>query len=105
MIAQSIQFNRRNALSVLLAVFMLALMVTPALAWVDEGEVNGQAARPCHLIADGQDASALYCFQSMPQHERPLVEQPLVRPAVARGEQMFIPGQWLADSIALSASD
>jgi len=103
MIGQSIQFNRRSAISVLLAVFMLALAITPALAWFDEGQ--GQAARSCHVISDSQAAHTVYCSQLMPHHPRPVVEQPLVRPAIARAEQMFISNQASTEPMAESPSD
>jgi hypothetical protein len=105
MIGQSIQFNRRSAISVLLVVFMLTLAVTPALAWFDEGQVQGQAARPCRVISDGQAAHTIYCSQLIPHHPRPVAEQPLVRPAIARAEQMFISNQASTESMAQSTSD
>jgi hypothetical protein len=86
MIAKSIQFNRRNALSLLLAVLMLTLATTPALAWFDEGG-NGQASQPCRLISDGQAAPTVYCHQVTPHYGRPVAEQPVVRPSIARAEQ------------------
>ena len=90
MIGKSIQFNRRKALSFLLAVLMLALAAAPALAWYDEGEVNGQAARSCRVISHGQAASTVYCQQIVPHPARPVAQQTLLRPEVARAEQMFI---------------
>ena len=87
MIGQSIQFNRRNALSFLLAIFMLTLVATPALAWFDEGDIKGQAARPCRVILEGQEIPTVYCYQVTPHHVRPVAEQPLVRPSIARAEE------------------
>ena len=47
------QFNRRNAVSLVLAILLLTTAATPALAWFDEGEVAGQASLPCRVIEDG----------------------------------------------------
>ena len=105
MIGQSIQFNHRKAISFLLAVFMLTLAVTPAMAWFDEGEVKGQAARSCHVISDSQEAYTVSCSQVMPHHPRPVAEQPLVRPAIAKAEQMVIFNQTSTEPMAQSTSD
>jgi hypothetical protein len=105
MIGQSIQFNRRNALSFLLAVFMLILVATPALAWFDEGDINGQAARPCRVISDGQETPTVYCYQVTPHHPRPVAEQPLVRPAIARAEEGLFFHQAAAEPLVQSPSD
>lgn len=90
MFSKGMQFNGRKIVSFLLAVLMLTLAVTPALAWFDEGEIDGQAARPCWVIAEGEGAPTVYCSQAMPHHPRPVAEQPLLRPAIARAEQMFV---------------
>jgi hypothetical protein len=130
MSGKSIQFNRRKVISVLLAIFMLAMVVTghitrvshttrnvllaifmlamvvtPALAWFDEGEVNGQAARPCRVISNNQALPTLYCTQAMPHHPRPLAQRPLVRPALAKAEQIFIFNQDSTEPMAQSTSD
>ena len=100
-----IQINGRSVVSFLLAVMMVGLATAPALAWFEEGEVNGQAARPCRLIWDDQGVDPLYCFQVTPHQPRPIAEQPVVRPAIARAEQMFMPDQWLGDSLAQFTSE
>jgi hypothetical protein len=105
MIGKSIQFNRRNAMSFLLAVVMLTLATTPALAWFDEGEVNGQAARPCRVISNGQAAPTVTCHQVMPHHTRPVAEKPLVRPSLAKVEQIFIINQVSTEPLTQSTSD
>ena len=86
MIGKSIRFNRRNAMSFLLVVVMLTLATTPALAWFDEGDGNGQVVRSCHVISDSRAASTAYCYQVMPHQVRPIAEKPLVRPSIAKAE-------------------
>jgi hypothetical protein len=105
MIGKSIHFNRRNAVAVLLAVSMLVLVTTPALAWFDEGVVKGQAARACRVISDGQAAHTVYCNQVRPHHPRPVAEQPLVRPAIAKAEQMFIFNPATSETMVQFTSD
>lgn len=105
MFGKSIQLNRRNAMSLLLAVFMLTLATTPALAWFDEGEVNGQAAQPCRLISNGPEAPTLTCFQGTPHYPRPVAEQPVVRPSIARAEQGPFFDQFATELLVQSTSD
>ena len=102
---KSLQVNRRSVISFLLALLILALAATPALAWFEEGDVNGQRARPCRVITDSSGAHAVYCFEGAPSHPRPVAEQPLVHPAVARAEQMNIFNQAPEEPIAASALD
>jgi hypothetical protein len=55
MFSKAIQFKRGKVISMVLAVLMLALAATPTLAWFEEGEVKGQAARPCRVISCGAE--------------------------------------------------
>jgi hypothetical protein len=96
-----VQFNRRSLISILLAVLMLTLAATPALAWFDEGDIEGQAALPCRVISDGQDGHSVVCMKVTRQHQTPVVaEQSLLHPAVARAEQMSVPGPELVAASA-----
>jgi uncharacterized protein YfaA (DUF2138 family) len=105
MFSKAIQFKRGKVISMVLAVLMLALAATPTLAWFEEGEVKGQAARPCRVISDGQEGDTVYCFQVMSHHPRPVATQPLLRPAIAKAEQMFIANQATSETIVQSTSE
>jgi hypothetical protein len=94
-----IQFNQRSLISLLLAVLMLALAATPALAWLDEGKINEQAALPCRVISDGGGEHTVYCAKMTRQHySRVAAEQPLLRPSIAKAELMSMPDQQLAQT-------
>lgn len=105
MIGKLIQFNRRNAMSFVLAVIMLTLVTTPALAWFDEGDVNSQAARPCRVISGSNGAHTVYCFQVVPRHPHPVAKQPLLRPAIARAEQGHFFNQGARENLVRAAAN
>ncbi len=83
--------NRKSGFSVLLALLLLALSATPTLAWFDEGDVAGQASRPCRVIEDGTGAYTVYCARSS-HHFSPVVVEAdsLVRPAITKAENIAI---------------
>ena len=70
---------------------MLTLSVTPALAWFDEGDVNGYPAKPCRLVSVSTGEYTVYCFDAIPHDNRAMVQvqEPLMHPAVARAEAAF----------------
>jgi len=88
---QKVQFNRRSIIF-LLVVLMLVLSVTPALAWFDQGDVNGLPAEPCRLVSVGTGEYTVYCFDGKPHHNRAIVQHqaPLGHPAVLRAEAPFL---------------
>ncbi|MEW5959783.1 MAG: hypothetical protein AB1801_18820 [Chloroflexota bacterium] len=96
-----VQINGRSFISLLLAVLILTLAATPALAWFDEGDTNGQPALPCRVVSDGQGGSTVHCMKSVPQFPtRVVAEQPLLHPAVARAEQISVPIPQVAEASA-----
>lgn len=92
MISNNVQFKSRSLLALLLALFMVALAATPALAWVPEdNDSNGQPIGACRVILDGAGELAVQYFETTPQHHHHVVtEQSLLHPAVARAEQMSV---------------
>ena len=98
MICNNVQFKGRSLITLLLAVFMLALAATPALAWVPEdNDLNGQPVGACRVIFDGAGELTVRYFETTPQrHNRVVAAQPLVHPAVARAELMSVVGEQLA---------
>ena len=99
MISKTGKFQGRSIISLLLAVLLLTMAAVPALAWFDEGDTNGQPALPCRVISDGQGGSTVHCMKSVHQFPtRVVAEQPLLHPAVARAEQMSVPGVQLAET-------
>jgi hypothetical protein len=91
--------NRKSGFSVLLALLLLALSATPTLAWFDEGDVAGQASRPCRVIEDGVGGHTVYCAKTSHHFSPVVVEaEPRVRPAIVRAENItiFVPQSELA---------
>ena len=59
--SKQFQFNRRQVISLLLAILVLAASATPVLAWLDEGGENFQSAHTMtatgHATGGGVDNS------------------------------------------------
>ncbi len=96
MIGNNVQFKSRSVIALLLAVLVLTLAATPALAWFDEGDIEGKPVLPCQVISDGAGGHTVYCFKQVHHHTRPVAEQPLLRPSIAKAELMFVADQQLA---------
>jgi predicted nucleic acid-binding Zn ribbon protein len=94
-------YNRRNISIILLVALLLVLATTPALAWWDEGDTAGVAARPCRIISGNGGGVTVTCFDSGPYHNRQLVQQDLpMHPAVARAEEPFQSNRWTTGVLA-----
>lgn len=93
------KLSQRSIIALLLAVLAVILAVTPALAWFDEGDVNGQATLPCRVISVREGGRTVICMKLRPDYPRPVVaEQPPLHPAIARAEQMSIADVHLAQT-------
>ena len=96
-----VTLSRRSLISLLLGLLLLILAAAPALAWLDEGDVNGWPAHPCRVVSDGQAGQTVTCMEERPDYSRPpAAEQPLLHPAVARAEQMSMPEVQVAEASA-----
>ncbi len=91
------QINRRNVVSLVLALLLLTTAATPALAWFDEGDGAGQASLPCRVIEDGAGGHTVYCAQANRHHPTVVVEAEYqLRPSIAKAELMAIPAPDIA---------
>jgi hypothetical protein len=89
MSGNSVQFNRRSIISLLLAVFVVVLAATPALAHFDEVETEKNP--PCWARPDETGRNSVICAKVGSQYPRPLLAKPRVVPLqIARAELMSI---------------
>jgi len=94
----TVKLSQRSVIALLLAALMVTLVATPALAWFDEGDVNGQAAQPCRVILDDAGGHVVYCMKLLPQTRPVVAERPLLHPAIVRAEQMSVPEVQIAEA-------
>lgn len=58
MVGKQRQFNFRSGLALLLAMFMLIIAMTPALAWFDEG-TQGKRSQGCRVISTSRGTQVI----------------------------------------------
>jgi hypothetical protein len=95
------QVNHRSLISLVLALLLLIVAATPALAWFDEGDVAGQASLPCRVISDGTGGHTVYCATARHHSSSQIVKaKPQLRPSIVNAELMVMPGQQVVQMAA-----
>lgn len=88
--SKGFQLNGRQAISLVLAVLILALAAAPALAWDDKGghDFKSSPAAGIVLMARAADfpVNSSRIAARSPQRARLDASQPYVRPSLARAE-------------------
>lgn len=88
--SKNMQFSGRGVISLLIAVWLLAMTAIPALAWFDEG-VDGQPTWSCRAISNGEGLGLISCGQTTQHPTVPVaLKRSSISPGVARAEQMFL---------------
>ncbi|RME71588.1 MAG: hypothetical protein D6784_14930 [Chloroflexi bacterium] len=87
MFVEMMRNNSRTMIALVLALMLLTLATSPALAWLEEGKVTGQETTSCRAITLVIANHTSTCFS--PAGTVNVVEEPevpLLHPAVARAE-------------------
>jgi hypothetical protein len=88
--SRRIQINRRQAISLVLAVLIVALVTAPALAWDDKGGHDFKSSPTAAIVlkarADDFPISQARMAAQSPQRAHLDTSEPLLRPSLARAE-------------------